>query len=93
MVSSGIGSVFEHATGTLINEIGRAAVQGLAQGGLSVLQRGDFWTSFVTGAAGSAMSLGFSAEVGIETTNKVGVMVAFSAVSSGVMEAAMGGDF
>lgn len=81
----GVGSIAK-GTFNVWNELGRAGVHALAQGGFSVMRGGDFWqgaaAGFVSSLAGSAAQ-----GVGIHGWGMVGV----SAFSGGVGAAIAGG--
>jgi len=85
----GVGELFG-GTGTFMNEVGRGLAHGLIQGGTSVIDGGDFWNGFASGALGSWAGHGASA-LGI-TDTKLGKL-AFSTISGGVGSWAAGGDF
>ena len=88
-VTSGIGQIFGTA-GNFLNEVGRGLAHGVAQGGLSELQGGNFLTGLVSGGlsswAGSAFQL---TKIG---QSKVGLL-AFSGLSGGLGAELSGGDF
>ena len=48
----GVGEIFG-GTGTFMKEVGRGLSHGLVQGGVSVLEGGDFWSGFASGSLGS----------------------------------------
>jgi len=56
-ITAGIGAKFG-GLGSVWNELGRAGVHALAQGGFSAMRGGDFWqgaaAGFVSSLAGSA---------------------------------------
>ncbi|RRN77243.1 sugar-binding protein, partial [Pseudoxanthomonas sp. SGD-10] len=61
IATAGVGAVFGHATGTLLNEVGRGLAHGLVNGGISDLTGGDFMTGFLSGGLGSLAGSGFQA--------------------------------
>ncbi len=85
----GVGEIFG-GTGTFMKEVGRGLSHGLVQGGVSVLEGGDFWSGFASGSLGSWAGHGASA-LGI-TDTKLGTL-AFSTITGGVGSWAAGGDF
>ncbi len=94
-VTFGIGEAFQAAgnfAGNFGTEAIRGAAHGLAQGGLSALQGGDFWSGFASGTLGSWASSGYSA-LGLDKKLGTAGMLGFGALSGGIGAAATGGDF
>ena len=88
-VTSGIGQIFGTA-GNFLNEVGRGLAHGVAQGGLSELQGGNFLTGLVSGGLSSWASSAFQlTKIG---QSKVGLL-AFSGLSGGLGAELSGGDF
>ncbi len=84
-VTMGIGGVFKE-TGSVGRELARAVSHGVAGGALSLLQGGDFMSSFASGAASSLVSAG--------TANWQGAgRYASSALAGGVASHLSGGNF
>ncbi|MFD1631673.1 RHS repeat-associated core domain-containing protein [Pseudopedobacter beijingensis] len=91
VATAGIGAAFGHATGTLLNEVGRSLAHGLVNGGISEFTGGDFMQGFASGALGSLAGSGFQA---LGDFAKTGVAtIGFSALSGGVGAELTGGDF
>jgi RHS repeat-associated protein len=94
-VTFGIGEGFS-AMGNFAGNFGtealRGVAHGLAQGGISELQGGDFWQGFTSGTLGSWAGSGYSA-LGLDETLGTAGMLGFGALSGGIGAAATGGDF
>ena len=88
-VTSGIGQIFGDI-GKFGTEVARGLTHGVAQGGLSSLQGGDFLSGFASGALGTWAGTAFQAS-GIGQT-KVGLF-AFAGLSGGLGAELSGGDF
>ncbi|WP_317163308.1 RHS repeat-associated core domain-containing protein [Labilibaculum euxinus] len=101
VLTAGIGSAFGGVGGAasnsfgaqVLNEAGRAAAHGLAQGGLSAMQGGSFKNGFASGAIGSLGGSVFQATAGAKFANSIGGTVGFSALSGGVGAELSGGNF
>lgn len=94
-VTFGIGEAFSAAgnfAGNFGTEALRGIAHGLAQGGMSTLQGGDFWTGFASGTLGSWAASGYSAS-GLGAKLGDAGMLGFGALSGGIGVAATGGNF
>ncbi|QEK53216.1 RHS repeat-associated core domain-containing protein [Pedobacter aquae] len=92
VVTGGIGEVFGHAAGSFLNEVGRAATHGFANGVISEFTGGDFMQGFLSGGLGSLAGSGFQAWGG-DFAKSFGGTVGFSALAGGVGAELTGGDF
>ncbi|MCL2562155.1 MAG: RHS repeat-associated core domain-containing protein, partial [Rikenellaceae bacterium] len=94
-VSFGIGSGFS-ALGSFAGNVGTQGLQGLAhglaQGGLSSLQGGNFMSGFASGTLGSWAASGYQA-TGLSKSLGTGGMLGFGSLSGGLGSWATGGDF
>ena len=84
-ITAGIGAQFG-GLGSVWNELGRAGVHALAQGGFSAMRGGNFWQGAAAGFISSLMGSG-AQSIGIHGWGMVGV----SAASGGVGAAIAGG--
>ncbi len=84
-ITASIGAQFG-GLGSVWNELGRASVHSLAQGGFSVMRGGDFWQGAAAGFVSSLAGSG-AQRIGIHGWGMVGV----SAFSGGVGAAIAGG--
>ncbi len=78
-LSSGVGGIFGHTTGSLLNESFRAGAHGLTQGALSAIEGGDFWTGFEAGVISSIAGSAVSA-----TYNDPSAIIAVTTVTGGL---------
>jgi hypothetical protein len=94
-VTFGIGEGFQ-ALGNFAGKFGTPLIQGathgIASGGISALQGGDFLTGFASGTLGSWAASGYGASGLGAKLGDVG-MYGFSALSGGIGAAVTGGDF
>jgi hypothetical protein len=89
-ITFGIGSaVSSLGLSTIESSLQSALAHGSAQGALSAIQGGDFTHAFVTGYLSSLAGSGWSEAFGGDPAS----MIAYSAISGGVIEEAQGGDF
>ncbi|WP_050021965.1 RHS repeat domain-containing protein [Chryseobacterium sp. P1-3] len=95
MLSAGIttviGDVFSTATASIGNEALKSLVHAGAQGTLSFMQGGNFFTAAASAFLASAVSFGYAAAVG-DAYSGVG-QVALGMLSGGVGSALSGGNF
>jgi RHS repeat-associated protein len=85
-----IGSMFDQMKNTLMREVGRAAAQGLFNGGMRMIQGGKFEHGFLSGFVSS---LGGSAMIKYGANMDIGSKVALSAALGGTAEVLGGGKF
>lgn len=94
-VSFGIGeafSAFGNFAGSFGTEIIKGVSHGLAQGSISALQGGDFWSGALSGTLGSWAASGYSA-IGLEAfLGDIG-MISMSGLAGGVGSLLNGGSF
>ncbi|MCK9271842.1 MAG: hypothetical protein WC271_16040 [Bacteroidales bacterium] len=88
--SKGIGSVFKHEIGSLLNELGRASAHGIFNGTMRIAQGGKFEHGFLSGFVSS---LGGSAMIKYGANMDIGSKIALSAALGGTAEVLGGGKF
>lgn len=94
-VSFGIGEfcgALSGVVGELGTELIRSSAHGLAQGSITYLQGGSFWSGFTSGMLGSFVGSGYSALNLDEQLGAFG-MLAFSSVTSGFASVLNGDSF
>lgn len=93
-VSFGIGEVFQSANTvvTVQQAVAQALAHGMSQGVISVIQGGEFGSSFSSAAISSLLSAGF-VKYGGSIKDNTAVMVSFSTVSGGGVSVLTGGNF
>ena len=99
VATAGIGAGFKAAgtfAGTVGTEVLRGAAHGVAQGGISALQGGNFAQNFAIGAVSSWAGHGLEAglnKLGASPTASLIAGVGFSTISGGVTAEITGGNF
>ena len=94
-VTAGIGNVFTPGAGQYLTTFGhivKGGTHALAQGILSVVQGGNFYQAFVSGAASSLAAYGWGHAAGKFADSTIG-MITFSAFSGGIGSSLVGGNF
>jgi hypothetical protein len=93
VLTAGIGEAFG-AIGSngIIGEVGRAIFHGAANGIVSSMQGGNFWTGFASGALGSFTGSAFMMYGGDFASSKFGTY-AFSVIAGGISAELFGGNF
>ena len=90
IVTAGVGEIFG-PTGGFWNEAGRGLAHGIAQGGLSAIDGGNFLSGFTAGALSSWGVSGFQEWKGVGNT--IAGMYIFGGISGGIGSAVSGGNF